>query len=209
MLFFHPKQICQYYVRKYILVQIIVESKIFEKDVTMEELKTENLVVDYLYTFEESKEIERRPARLILIAWIISTIFLLTMFFLGYFFGNQKLNYFSFLTIGFLIFFLLIFIAFYITNPETIWKSIALVPKERRVTIDNQWILLETPYSHFQCPWSWVKLVTELKKTYLINTVIQQVAIIIPKDSLKQDEELLLKELITSHVLSSKIKFKK
>jgi len=54
-----------------------------------------------------------------------------------------------------------------------------------------------------------VKLVTELKKTYVINTVIQQVAIVIPKDSLKKDEELLLRELVASHVLPNKIKFKK
>ena len=183
--------------------------KIFEKDVTMEELKTENLVVDYLYTYEELKEIERRTARIVLVAWLIPSIFLPAMFFLGYFLGEQRITFFGLSTISFLMFFLLIFISFYITNPQTTWKTIAMVPKERRVTIDNQWLLLETPYSHFQCPWSWVKLVAELKKTYVINTVVQQMAIVIPKDSLKKDEELLLRELITSHVLSSKIKFKK
>ncbi|HUU76886.1 MAG TPA: hypothetical protein VMX55_00980 [candidate division Zixibacteria bacterium] len=175
----------------------------------MEELKTEKLVVEYLYTYEESKEIERKPPMLILLVWLIPTIFLISLFFLEYFFGDQKFNFFSLSTIGFLLFFFMVFVSFYITNPETVWKSVAQVPKDRRVTFENWGILLETPYSHIQCPWSWVKNATEMKKTYVINTVIQQVAIVIPKGSLKKNEELLLRELIASHVLPKKIKFKK
>jgi len=174
----------------------------------MEEQRVEKLVVDYIYTYEEFKALERRTWSLLVLVWLLPTILLTSIFFLGYFLGNQKVTFFSLSTISFLIFFLLIFIAFYFSHPDTAWKSIALIPKDRRVTIENEGILLETPYSHFQCSWSCVRTAFEMKKLYVINTIVQQ-SIIIPKSNLKKNEELLLRTLIESHVLPKKIKFKK
>ncbi|MFW9924775.1 MAG: YcxB family protein [Candidatus Thorarchaeota archaeon] len=174
----------------------------------MEEFRAEKLVVEYTQLYVDFKAAERKNTIIIIFIWLLPTLYLTAMFVLGLIFDTQKINFFSLSTISFLFFVLLILIAFYFSSPDMVWKQLVDTPKEKRIIIDNGGVLLETPYSHLQCPWHWIAMVHELKKHYLISTITRQ-AIIIPKNSLKREEELLLRELIQKNLPPKKIKLKK
>lgn len=173
----------------------------------MEELVYDKIEVSYEVNYDDNKTLQRKPAKILLILWLIFTTILITIFILTILYGTQKVNLFGISVLIFLSFFLMIFFQLYFKNPGRTWEQQKDVPKDRDVVVLLDCIEVKSPHLNYECSWDWVLSINEHKEIYVINNLYNP--IIIPKRALSEREEEMFRKIAMMKLPPKKVKFKK